>query len=448
MLMMENRSFDHLLGYLNLPGSGRTDVDGLEADPAWLAGHANPDGATMNPPYLSDDPYSMPAKFDPPHERTNVEANLGAVVDGQFAMDGFINPIDPAVSSDPAVRKLVMSYFNAQSAPMSDFLATNFTICDRWYSSLPAGTQANRLMAMSGFSTIDHNQTPLPNQDLVYDWLTEKGITWRVYHQGLPFFAMMPRWVIGALGDSHFRDFSEMAGDMLHTPPDELPQVIFVEPTYGDAPHLGRATDDHAPSGIADGEGFILETYNAITQSDVFWQSCLFIVDFDEHGGFYDHVSPPLIPSPAPNAEYKPFQSLGVRTPGFVISPFVKKGAVCNEIFDHTSVLKLLGERFSPDGKYLPVVDSRPVQSLSVALDFSNPIVPSPGAPALVDYLAARPPAPPPATAVMPSTAGPNVLPQAFSDALDSLRIQGADASHDKFGQLIAAIDAKRTIIP
>src|ERR1035438_7371159 len=78
MLMMENRSFDHLLGYLNLPGSGRTDVDGLEADPAWLAGHANPDGATMNPPYLSDDPYSMPAKFDPPHERTNVEANLGA----------------------------------------------------------------------------------------------------------------------------------------------------------------------------------------------------------------------------------------------------------------------------------------------------------------------------------------------------------------------------------
>jgi phospholipase C len=443
--MMENRSYDHMLGYLSLPEGGRGD--GLRSDDAWLDAHANSDGGVKYPPYLNTNPYTMPAKFDPPHERPSVQHNLGALANGLFPMDGFVDGIPASVSADPNVRKMVMSHFDGQRAPMSDFLAANFTICDRWFSSLPAGTQPNRLMAMSGFSKIQVNQTPLPEQELVYDWLVNQGVSWRVYHQGIPFFSLMPGRIPAILGDSHFRDFRDFAGDILHTPPDELPQVIFIEPVYEDAPHLGAATDDHAPAGIAEGEGFILQTYNAITQSDAFWQGCLFIVDFDEHGGFYDHVSPPLVPTQPPAGEYPPFASLGVRIPGFVVSPFVKKGGVCSELFDHTSVLKLLGERFGKGGSYSPLVDARPaVKSLSAVLDFGSPIVPAPGAPALTDYLAGRVPPPPAATAVVPATGGPNILPQAFQDALARLQQQGADATHPKFGQLIGAIQAGRIL--
>jgi phospholipase C len=445
ILMMENRSFDHLLGYLSLGTGGRADVDGLKDAGDWMQTHANQDtDGTSYAPFANPDPYQLPASFDPPHERENVAANLGTLAGGVYPMDGFVSGIPAAISSNPAIRKLVMGYCNAETAPMSDFLAANFTICDRWYSALPAGTQANRLMAMSGFSTIQVNQTPLPDQTLVYDWLTEHNITWRVYHQGLPFFALMPRCIPAILGLTHFKDFSDFAQDILHTPPDDLPQVIFIEPTYQDAPHLGAATDQHAPAGVAAGEGFILQVYNAVTQSNLFWQSCLFIIDYDEHGGFYDHVSPPLTSTAAPAGQYPTFPSLGVRTPGFVISPFVKAGGVCSQTFDHTSVLKLLGERFNK-GSYSTFVDPRQVSSLSAALDFSAPISNPAGAPVLTDYLA-NVPGPPPATAVVPPTGGPNVLPQAFSDALERLQTQGADANHPKFGQLIDAIQSKRVL--
>ena len=81
-----------------------------------------------------------------------------------------------------------MGYFTGTQAPVTDFFARNFAIYDHWFSSLPAGTQPNRLMApMSGLSKIDVNQVPLPDQELVYDWLTQNGVRWRVYHQDMPF---------------------------------------------------------------------------------------------------------------------------------------------------------------------------------------------------------------------------------------------------------------------
>ena len=80
-----------------------------------------------------------------------------------------------------------MGYFTKEQVPVTDFFAENFAVCDRWFSALPAGTQPNRLMAMSGFTNIDVNHKPLPKQELLYDWLTKKGIRWRVYHQAFRF---------------------------------------------------------------------------------------------------------------------------------------------------------------------------------------------------------------------------------------------------------------------
>jgi len=438
VVMMENRSFDHILGYLSLPPFNRADVDGQSTDPAWLARFTNTDKGQPLQPFLSTNPYTMPNEFDPPHERPYVAQHLGQLANGQYPMNGFPSAIPDSVSADPAVRRLVMSYFGAQQAPINDFFAKNFTICDRWFCSLPAGTQPNRLTAMSGMSMIQLNQTPLPDQELVYDWLTAHGVNWRVYHQGIPFFTMMLKWVPEILGDDHFRSFADLEADLVNTPPDSLPQVIFVEPTYGDAPHLGPSTDDHAPSGISFGQEFLMQVYNAVTASPSFWSNALMLVSYDEHGGFFDHVSPPLIPTAPPQAGlYPQFDSLGVRVPAYVISPFVAPGATSHLLFDHTSILKLLGQKFDSAGSYSTVVDARPVKSVAEALAFDNPISNAPAAPALNAYLAPQPPAPS-VTAPAPKTP----LQQAFRDSVDEMRRQGAGPDHKKFGPLIQHLDA------
>ncbi len=436
IVMMENRSFDHMLGYLSLPPFNRTEVDGQSQDPAWLAKFTNYDGANAYPPFHSTDPHTMPANFDPPHERTNIAAQIDPRQDDSFPLNAFVSAIPPSVSTDPSLRKLVMGYFGAAEAPVNDFFAKNFTICDRWFCSIPAGTQPNRLMSMSGFTNIDINHDVLPAQDLVYDWLNRQGIKWRVYHQEIPFFALMLKWLPAILSSDNFKCFEDLESDLINTPPGQLPQVIFVEPTYQDAPHTGTATDDHAPDGISNGQDFLMQVYKAVSANPDFWATTLMIVDYDEHGGFFDHVPPPLIETPAPDGvtwSGGTFQSLGIRTPAFIISPFVKAGAVSHNLLDHTSVLKFLAEKFG-NGSYSPVVDHRPVGSISHLLDFTKPIIPAPAPPVLTDYLSARPPAP--AGVVTPPTDTP--LKQAFAKVITNMKQYGADATHPKFGQLLA----------
>ena len=438
VVMMENRSFDHMLGYRSLPPLS-ADVDGQRDDPAWKKQFANVDvGGEEAQPFHSDNPYSLPKDFDPPHQRSDVAKHLGELKDGTYPMNGFVGAIPTAVSPYHTDRRLVMGYFGAKEAPMTDFLANNFTICDRWFSAFPSGTQPNRLMAMSGVSMIDTNALPLPKQELVYDWLDANNISWCVYHQGIPFFTMMLHWIPRILLSDHFRPFSRFESDMANTPPAKRPQVIFIEPMYGDCPHLGRCTDDHAPSGISDGQEFLMQVYNAVTASPSFWRSSVTIVAYDEHGGFFDHVSPPLIPTePPPGANYPPFKSLGVRTPGYIFSPFVKRGAVAHNIFDHTSVLKLIGERFGPNGSYSPAVDARPVESLSAALDFSAPINISPAGPSMDAYIHALP-LPDPLLAEIPPA--DTDLRKNFRDAIDEMKRQGAGPDHPKFGTLLSQV--------
>ena len=441
VVMMENRSFDHMLGYLSLPPLNRSDVDGLSTNSARLAKFANTDQGQSHQPFPSQNPYDMPDDFDPPHERSNMAANLGQLQNGAYPMNGFVSGIPASVSTDPAVRKLVMSYFGAAQVPTNHFFAQKFAICDRWFASLPAGTQPNRLMSMGGFSSIDVNHDLLPDQALVYDWLTARNITWRVYHQGIPFFTMMLKWVGEILLSDHFRSFDELEGDLMNTPPDQLPQVIFIEPTYQDAPHLGFATDEHAPAGVSSGQEFLMQIYNAVTNSRAFWQGAVMIVDYDENGGFFDHVSPPPIStSPQLNAVWQdssPFVSLGPRIPAYVISPFVQPGSVNHTLLDHTSVLKFIGEKFDKNGSYSPLVDARPVQSVSAVLNFDNPIVNPPSAPALNNYLASRPPAPVGAVVPAPNTN----MQKGFQKAVTNLQQNGADQNHPKFGKLLGAMN-------
>lgn len=182
-----------------------------------------------------------------------------------------------------------------------------------------------------------------------------------------------------------------------------------------------------------------MQVYNALVNSP-FWDNSLMIVDYDENGAFFDHVSPPMIPT-APQAgavwsNPAPFISLGPRIPAYVISPFVKPGSVYHGILDHTSVLKLIGEKFG-NGSYSPLVDARQVQSISDLLNFDKPIANAPAAPALDTYLAKRPPAPTGATVPTPDTN----LKKGFQQAVSNLKQSGANINHPKFGELIYEMD-------
>src|SRR5579862_3119524 len=309
VVMMENRSFDHML-----PGG---------IPPQYVC---NYNGATYRP-YALTNP-NLPLPDDPPHDWKTIATQMGTPSQGAFPMDGFVTSYSAIHQINPGDQPIVMGYFNAPQVPMTDFFLRNFAVCDHWFSSLPASTQPNRLMSMSGISQINDNVLVLPEQDLVYDWLEQRKIRWRVYHEGIPFFALMPKWLPAIVANDHFRPFGQFFRDVTEEADDEFPQVIFLEPTYTDAPHLGRSSDDHAPSPISPGQQFLLDAYRAASLDPGRWSRMVMVVTYDEHGGFFDHVSPPLVQTAPPaGANYStPFGSLGVRVPGFVISPLVSKG--------------------------------------------------------------------------------------------------------------------------
>lgn len=208
--------------------------------------------------------------------------------------------------------------------------------------------------------------------DLLYEWLTKNGVSWRVYHQGSPFFkACEHLWKY--MDDDHFKELSELKPDAEN---DALTQVTFVEPLYQDDPQLEsrQATDNHPPASIWGGESFLKIVYDAVSRSPS-WNETVMILTYDEHGAFFDHVKPiDAIAGIPPGAGYKidqGFTTSGLRVPAIVISPFVTPGSVCHSQFDHTSLLKLLAEKFAPDHRtYNGFVTNRTgFENLSVILE-------------------------------------------------------------------------------
>jgi len=179
--------------------------------------------------------------------------------------------------------------------------------------------------------------------------------------------------------------------------------VIIVEPSYQDGPHIGpdHPNDNHPPLSVGWGEDFLRRTYQAVSAMNAnVWAGSLMIVYNDEHGGFYYHVAPPAFdnaaagnaipPPPAPplSPDLYAFKTLGPRVPGMLISPWVAPGKTNHDQYDHTSVLQLLSEVFTPGKSYSAEVANRAgqgIQSLSTAL---------------TDISSALPPPPPPASPI------------------------------------------------
>jgi phospholipase C len=253
--------------------------------------------------------------------------------------------------------------------PITNFLARNFAVCDRWHASLPTSTQPNRTIAFCGSSHVFNTSTGprvISTDEPLFDWLGKNNVRWRVYHDGLSFFALYTSaWKY--LFTDHFRDFERYFHDMQTEPTNAGPELIIVEPSYNDAPHIGpdHPNDNHPPLAIGWGEEFLRRTYQAATVNPIRWSKTLLIHYYDEHGGFFDHVPPPRIEYETQGNPPHKFSSLGVRVPGIIVSPWVQPGSVCHDLFDHTSVLQLLAELFTPGRPYSAEVDRRRQQGIN-----------------------------------------------------------------------------------
>jgi phospholipase C len=415
IVVMENRSFDHMCGYLSLASTpSPVAVEGLNDDPAWQAPLANMFGGEAYPIHrLAQTAQKID---DPDHTQKSIAMQIGTAPQGgpPREMGGFVESYVTYAPTNhpPADRSLVMGYYDAAGVPTFDFFARNFAICDHWFAALPLGTQANRLMLMSGESLIlDNAPVLLPNQPLVYDWLAEHGVTWCVYQSGdfFPFFSLMPDWsseiatslTLSALGHrgGHFRRFSRFAAEWADdTTP--MPQVVFIEPEYTDGPHVDP-NDDHPPTGAAKGQVFLADVYAAVIANPARWANTVMIVTYDEHGGFFDHVPPLPIPGAAGGTA---LATTGVRVPAFVVSPHVAPGSVHSAPLDHTSILQFLADRFTPGQSYSPAVAARQTRLTPLSAVLTD--APSPRAPtpdpvraAAIRAVAATAPVPPPSGA-------------------------------------------------
>jgi len=358
VVMMENRSFDHLLGFLSHElFDGRPDVNGLHqhsADFDW----DNADSAgNLYAPTATPDGY-LPC--DLPHSRAQIAAELNF-----GAMDGFVQSYFDSQKIDGT--PVPMRFCRPQDVPISAALARGYTVCDRWHASLPTDTQPNRLMAVCGGTLIDSTSSVkvpshlLPDQNTVFDWLESKAKKFEMYVDaqqiadvGAPsnLLLMKSQWrhVIG-----HGQPLANLAARWQSTAP--APDVLYCEPFYNDfATALGsHGNCNHPPLPLAYGEDFLLRVYQALTSNPAKWARTVLVICYDEHGGFFDHVRPPAMryAAPAGNLWVEPkqaFETLGVRIPGIVVSPLVERGSLFKGLLDHTSILQLIVDRFGvPD---------------------------------------------------------------------------------------------------
>jgi phospholipase C len=285
LLIVENHSFDQMLGCLT---SVYPKLDGI--DPAAPRENQDPQGEV----YRQAETTMRMMFLDPHHEVEHVAVQLSDH-NGGFVRD--FTECYP--QSTPEARQLIMSYYPLDFLPALHALARNFTICDRWFSSLPGPTWPNRFFALTGTSSGRVNMPDdgthkadlagyfQQNQDTIFDRLNDAGVHWKAYFHDIP-----QTTVLGHQREPHnsarYFYVDEFYADARGAEA-EFPEFCLIEPDY-----LGfEQNDDHPPHDVMRTEKLIADVYNAIRGNEALWSSTLLVIVFDEHGGFYDHVEPP-----------------------------------------------------------------------------------------------------------------------------------------------------------
>jgi len=371
VLMLENRSFDHMLGFAGLRGTDArtgepTVVEGLTGS-EW---NALPSGERIT---VSPGPdFILP--IDPGHDFADVLEQLcghGTAYSGgpypPIDLSGFASRLAAHIARTRARvdASVAMRGFRPDQLPVLHALAREFAVCDHWFSSMPGPTWPNRLFVHGASSAgLDDSPTSLRSATAIvhgyhfehgtlYDRLDRAKVPWHIVEgdalpQSLAMGGMIERAVEGRfiglgelrerLGDPGFRD-----------------AYVFIEPSYGHVLADGRnfkcGSSQHPLDDVTRGEKLIKDVYEAIRNSP-HWPTSLLVVTYDEHGGFYDHVVPPKAVEPGDaflddaNKHGFRFDQLGVRVPAVIVSPQVPRGLVDHTVYDHTSLVATVEHLF------------------------------------------------------------------------------------------------------
>ena len=359
VVMLENRSFDHMLGYLS-PRGRRPEIDGLRP------GLANQyQGRTYPVHHLAVTALGV----DPGHSADAVDQQ---VADGD--MSGFVASAAATFAGvDDGDPGCVMGYYDGTDVPVYDHLAEGFAVCDRWFSSVPGSTLPNRLYSLCGTAAGSRDERPMHIPPLYHQpsfvrHLDALGVSWRWYsfdpgtlrlidahylmghHQRFGYFSKtgLPwKTIFDVSCNPMIASFLEDATA------GTLQSVSWIDPAFTYFNPLGfPVNDDHPMADVKDGQDLVLAVYDALASSPQ-WENSLLVIVYDEHGGFYDHV-PPL---EAADDEPATFGRYGVRVPAIIVSPWIEPRAVSHTLFDHTSIIKTILLRFCPQALREPQPD-------------------------------------------------------------------------------------------
>jgi phospholipase C len=339
VLMMENNSFDRMLGALL---AERPDGGGIKgtADNHWN----DETSATPLPPvrHVMKATTTHIVQPDPSHELPDVLKQIAGPNLGYVTDYATVYPTGGSTGSTWLQRQEIMGYYDDGVLPNLHTLAKQYTVCDRWFSSLPGPTWPNRIFVHTGTS-LGYTTNSVGNdwdQTTIYELLDYNNISWKIYcgDGDISQTAVLRHtpWV------DPMRNFYPAA----QAPAAGFPQYCFIEPNYGTL-HKASENDQHPLSDVFRGELLIRDVYNALRANDALWQSSLLVITYDEHGGFYDHVvQPPAVPpdNRTDSTGFK-FDKLGVRVPAVLVSPWLDQGVI-SDTFDHTSILKFLLQKW------------------------------------------------------------------------------------------------------
>jgi phospholipase C len=340
VVMMENRSFDHFLGWL--PGAAGRQAGLTYTDRAGVAHSTWP---------LAPD-YQGCGYADPDHsyEGGRIEYNNGAC-------DGWLR----AGEND----RYAIGYYTQSDLTFLGAAAPAWTTADAYFSAIMAGTYPNRVYQHAAQTDRLTNSLQISSLPTIWDRLADHDLSRRYYFSDFPFLAL---WGAKYLNIS--RPIGEFFDD---AEAGTLPAVSFVEPRFlGEA--QGFSNDDHPHADIRNGEAFLNSIYEAITSSPA-WPQTALIINYDEWGGFFDHVPPSAASIPPADAALGSDGLRGFRVPALVISPWSRRGFVAHELYDHTSVLKMIEWRWNL--RPLTVRDAS-AHNLAEVLDFTQPNLEAP----------------------------------------------------------------------
>ncbi|HEY2289155.1 MAG TPA: alkaline phosphatase family protein [Thermoanaerobaculia bacterium] len=327
--MMENRSFDHFLGWL--PGA-----DGRQAGLVYTDSLGN---SYETHPLAPD--FQGCGHPDPDHSYAG-----GRIEYDNGLCDGWLR----AGTNDT----FAIGYYTQNDLPFLGQAAPDWTVCDRYFAPIMASTYPNRIYQHAAVTDRVDNTLSLSALPTIWDRLAAAKLQGRYYFSDVPFITL---W--GQQYASITRSYNQFLQDCASG---DLPEVAFVDPPFF-GEESGGSSDDHPHGDIRAGEWWLYQTYRAVTTGSD-WKHTVLVINFDEWGGFFDHVPPSEAPDVDPALALR-----GFRVPCVLVSPFSAPGAIDHGVYDHTSVLKMIEWRWG-----LPPLSARDAaaNNLAEALDFSR----------------------------------------------------------------------------